>query len=139
MTHFRAATIDIYVDWLKQYCQNGGRPTHYYEYPWLRAKFLLARKNFTLDGECGAASRPILVPYDVEFLGGSLGHNNLYFQRDYSCMGGWVPVYQDLVFLREISELAEFISDEQKRDREIRQQMHSMPRYDSDLSRFTGR
>lgn len=96
---FEDAHIEMYVKWLRGWMDSGHRPTHYYNYPWSWGRFLLAKRDFRLAGECGARSRSILVPSNVQFLGGDLGHCNLYFQEKFEIKGSWAPVYDDPVFL----------------------------------------
>lgn len=98
---FAACPLDRYVRWLQRYVRNGGQITHVYDYPYDRAGFLLAVRDFRLGGECGSRARPVVVPSTVRFLGGDLGHCNLYFEADDTgdAHGSlWVPVYSDPMF-----------------------------------------
>lgn len=100
MTIFRPASVDQYVTWLEGYLEAGGRITHAYDYPIARPSFLVAVANFTTGGECGSRSRQIIVPQNVQHLGGDLGHNTLYFMDGFRVVGHFVPVYNDPEFDR---------------------------------------
>lgn len=93
------ATKEDYEIWLSGYIGNGKEPTHYYDYPMTRVldSFFLAIDHFEIGPLYGSSSINILVPESVEFLGGKLGHTNLYMFKDYKNKGIWVPVYEDTI------------------------------------------
>jgi len=95
---FTAAIVVDYIKWMKGYLEKGGKPTHHHDsnMPWGRGGFLVAKCDFELDGECGANACNIIVPEGVKFLGGDMGHCNLYFMEDFSVKGGCVPTYNDM-------------------------------------------
>src|SRR5581483_6914331 len=115
MGKFTAASIEQYIDWLNGYIAQGRMPTHYYDYPWQRTNFLLALEDFRLGGECGSDARPIIVPSNVRFLGGDLGHNNLYLLENFTVRGWWVPLYSDEKFRTRLPSnvIATFIEKEE--------------------------
>src|ERR1700761_197890 len=75
---FGQANISDYLSWYREFYANGGRPTHFYDYPWQRWNFLFAKSDFRLGGECGSAARHIIVGNSSAWIGGELGHNMLY-------------------------------------------------------------
>lgn len=93
---FVPASLGQYVAWLERYLQGGGRITHVYGYPFARSRMLLAVRDFTTAGECGALARNIIVPRGVTHLGGALGHCTL-FTED-GAQGHSVPAYSDPEF-----------------------------------------
>lgn len=94
---FTPATAADYAVWLALHLKQGGRITHFYDYPMNRAGMLTALQPFSLAGECGAEAHSILVPEGVAFLGGDLGHCNLLMSGG-SLKGHFVPVYSDEAF-----------------------------------------
>lgn len=140
---FVRASVSDYVAWLCGYVANGGRITQVYDYEFSRARFLVARADFTLGGECGAESRPIITASESQFRGGDIGHNKIYCLDGYkiSARMPWVPAFADPEFAgvpgyREAVEVA----NECKRGREAaerRRKAEAAERLDiSDLSRF---
>lgn len=95
---FEPLPLDRYVAWLRGYLENGGQITHIRDYPYSRARFLLATRDFTTGGECGADARDILVPAGVRHLGGKIGHCGLYFEDRYTHRGHLVVAYSDPAF-----------------------------------------
>lgn len=138
---FRHARLDEYIAWLASFIAHGGKPTHYYNYPWQRAGFLVAQGNFTLGGECGSAASPIIVPAGYHYKGGSLGHNNLYFMEGFRHRGFWVPAYKDAAFaglpgVRTLM-LQEMANEAAKRAKKAEWEDERIRRREtSDLSRF---
>lgn len=99
MTKFRPAPLALYVQWLQGYLNAGGTPTHFYDYTYAHGgKFLVATASFTTGGECGVYARNILTPEGIEYRGGCLGHNGLFF-FDGFVAPTVVPVYCDEVSL----------------------------------------
>lgn len=110
---FGTLPLDRYIAWLRAYLAADGQVTHVYDYPYPGERFLLAARDFTTGGECGALSREILVPPGVRHLGGDLGHCHLYFEADgssppraESLVTPFVPAYSDPGF-RELPGYAE--------------------------------
>jgi hypothetical protein len=62
-----AATAGQYVRWLQGYVKNGGKITHWYDYPFARAGFRYAASTVTVDSdyEYGARGRRIIVARNV--------------------------------------------------------------------------
>lgn len=83
---------------LRGWCQAGNQPSHRYDYPFARARFTVADADFVTRAAFGSAAQHILVSAGVRWLGGDLGHTQLYFLADFrvSCTGSpWVPEYSD--------------------------------------------
>lgn len=141
MAKFRSASLNQYVSWLEKYMRAGGQPTHFYEYPWARAGIVVATQDFTIGGECGVDARSILVPSHVKFLGGNLGHNNLYFEDSLTCRGGWVPVYGDPEFY-SLPNIENFIAGQRarrldsERERQARNAEYKARTKGSDLTEY---
>ena len=93
----RASKRD-YEKWLAGYLNQGGKPTHSYDYGMPEDSWLVATKDFQIEALHGSDSLQIIVKSGVIFKGGELGHTNLYFMDDFKLMGGWVPVYSDIKF-----------------------------------------
>lgn len=95
---FRPAAPADYARWLKLHLQQGGTITHYYDYAMPRDSFLTALRPFTLEGECGAEARHILVPEGISWnIGGGIGHNAVYLAGG-TMAGCSVPAYTDEAF-----------------------------------------
>lgn len=62
-----AATAGQYARWLRGYVKNGGRITHWHDYPFTRAGFRYAASAVTVDSdyEYGARGRRIIIARDV--------------------------------------------------------------------------
>lgn len=110
--HIENALLRDYLVWLEGYLLDGGEPSHYYDYPWIRCRMKITWEDFTTNGECGASSQQTIAPYGISYLGGPIGHNTIYYYdefRDKYCVHGhFVPVYSDPEF-NEIRLLQEFI------------------------------
>lgn len=107
---FRRATLDEYVAWLRPWLAAGNQPTHYYDRPFGRQKWLTAERDFTTGGECGALSTEIIVPAGIKHLGGGIGHNQLYFMDGQRHLGHVVPIFDDPVFRTLSDDIPAFIS-----------------------------
>ncbi|MBA7700059.1 hypothetical protein ES703_108765 [subsurface metagenome] len=96
----RQARVKDYKNWLAGFLEKGNKPTHCYEYPLERGmeEWKVACSDFQILPLFGANSLQIIIPKGIKFLGGELGHSNLYFMDDFSCLGGWVPIYSDIHF-----------------------------------------
>jgi len=96
----RQASIEDYRNWLAGFLEKGGKLTHCYEYLIERGldDWKVALKDFQISPLFGTESLNIIVPSGIKFLGGELGHNNLYLMDDFSCIGSWVPIYSDIHF-----------------------------------------
>ncbi len=139
---FEPAPLDWYVAWLRGYLRAGGQITHVYDYPYSRVRFVLAARDFTTGGECGASARNILVPAGIRHLGGARGHCNLYFEKRHTLEGNLVPAYSDPAFAalpgyREAATKARADhAESEKRHREYEAQRTRRART-SDLSAYT--
>lgn len=101
------ATIDQYAAWLRGYIKHGGKPTHFYDYPFKDFRYAASGPLVVeSDYEYGANSREIIVARGVEtrrthpaghFDGWA--HTSLYFMHGYRTnKPGFVPVYSDPEF-----------------------------------------
>jgi hypothetical protein len=117
----RRATENDYIAWLVGYIRNGGRPTHYYDYKMPLDNFYVAQEDFIMIPLYGSLSINVIVPENVNFLGGELGHCNIYLMKDFKTLGGWIPVYRG--FYEKITDsevrkiLKEFIEEKKEEER----------------------
>lgn len=100
MGRLRPARVEDYKNWLAGFLAMDNKPTHCYNYPLERGMedWKVALADFQIVPLFGADSLNIIVPKGIRFLGGELGHNNLYLMDGFSCLGGWVPIYSDIHF-----------------------------------------
>ena len=101
------AAVDQYAAWLQGYVKRGGRPTHFYDYPFSQADFRYAASTVTVDSdyEYGSSSRHIIVANGVRTERtkpagpfGGWAHTKCYFMHGYRTSGSIVPVYSDPEF-----------------------------------------
>lgn len=96
--NLRLATPKNYIDWLKGFIDNGGKPTHYYDYD-MPNYFYIATNGFEIKYSfCGALSFQVIVPIGITVIPTSLGHCNLYLMDGFKQKGSWIPVYQNTIF-----------------------------------------
>lgn len=103
-----SATLEQYLKWLRGYIRSGGKPTHFYDYPFKNGRFRYARSGtLTIDSdyEYGARSRNIIVASGVKAertrpgaVFDGWGHTKLYFMRGHRANDTIVPVYSDPEF-----------------------------------------
>lgn len=100
MGKLRQAKVKDYKNWLAGFLERGGKPTHCYDYPLERGmeEWKVALSDFQIVPLFGADSLDIIIPKGIKFLGGELGHTNLYFMDGFSHAGSWVPIYSDIHF-----------------------------------------
>ncbi|MBA7716890.1 hypothetical protein ES703_125974 [subsurface metagenome] len=100
MGKLRQARVEDYKNWLAGFLAMDNKPTHCYDYPLERGldEWKVALSDFQIVPLFGANSLQIIIPKGIKFLGGELGHNNLYLMDGFSCLGGWVPIYSDIHF-----------------------------------------
>lgn len=101
------AAKEQYAAWLRGYIKRGGKPTHFYDYPFSRAGFRFASSLLTVDSdyEFGARSRMIVVASGVRTERtrptgpfGGWGHTKVFFMHGYRTNSNVVPVYSDPEF-----------------------------------------
>lgn len=93
----RQATKEDYLEWISGYLKEGALPTHYYDYEFNPRDWHVAMIDFRFgSGLFGSNALSILVPSSVEFLGGTLGHSNLFFLNGFRHRGLSVPLYKDV-------------------------------------------
>jgi hypothetical protein len=92
------ATPEDYLKWLSGFFENGGKPTHFYDYP--MDDFYVAKEDFYCKPLYGASSINIIVPESVKYLGGKTGHNNIYLMDgfQYEGWGLFVPIFSNTKF-----------------------------------------
>lgn len=121
LDHTAPATLTQYLLWLDGFIKKGGRPSHYYDYPFANARLTYALGDVMVDSgaEYGAFSRHIIVPCGLDarctnpsasFNG--WGHTDLFFMDGYRTNSLEVPVYSDPEFE---SILTEQCREERKR------------------------
>ena len=82
-----------YSDWLSGYLeQEGNEITHVYNYR-MPESFMLACAPLTVTPLYGARALSIIVPEHIDCKVESLGHNNIFYMKDFSCEGIFVPFY----------------------------------------------
>lgn len=135
MEKLRFARLEEYVAWLRDHLASGGRITHAYDYPFERIGFLVAQAHFTTDGECGTNAVSVIALPGVRRLGGSLGHNKIYFMDGAMCEGDWVPIFADPEF-DGLPGVAGARADAASERRAFAARVHERPRHDSDVSTY---
>ena len=101
------ASIEDYLLWLQGYIKRGGKPTHFYDYPFSQMDFRYASRPLVIDSdyEYGSSSREIIVARNVQtdrtnpagpF--GGWAHTQVYFMHGYRTNKSIVPVYSDPEF-----------------------------------------
>ena len=98
LPRMKRARIEDYTEWLRGYMENGGIPSHVYDYPMPQCSFFVASQDFELFPLYGTSSMEIIIPKGIHFLGGERGHTNLYFMEDFRNVGSWVPLFNDIKF-----------------------------------------
>jgi hypothetical protein len=91
----RKATPEDYRAWLEGWVEKEGQITHHYNYN-MPGDFYVARSNFVLPPLYGSRSVDIIVPDGIEVTYEELGHNSLYYMRDFDHSGCSVPTYNDI-------------------------------------------
>jgi len=95
----RPAHRKDYEAWLSGYLATGEQSTHHYPYAFSVAEFYVATEDFVMRELYGSNAISVIVPSDVRWLGGQLGHCNLYFMDDFHTRSEgftFVPRYEDL-------------------------------------------
>jgi len=77
---FEPLTVERYASWVRAFVRSGGKIAYATDGSFPSSRFLLAKRDFAVAGECGSNAREILVPAGIRFLGGDMGHNVLYFE-----------------------------------------------------------
>lgn len=126
--HTEPATINQYTTWLHGYFASGGRPTHFYDYPFATAQFVIAHSDIVIDSdaEFGSSGRHIIVPAGRRVLRtnphaafNGYAHTSLYFMPDrdrpFRNNNDFVPVYNDPEFEVLLTEEHRQLRDEAAR------------------------
>lgn len=91
----RRAKPNDYLKWLTGYLQKGGEISHVYLYN-MPDRFYVATGDFDMQPLLyGAQSVSIIIPENIKFNGGNLGHCELYFMKDFTT-NGIVPLFNDI-------------------------------------------
>lgn len=141
---FERLPMDRYIGWLRAHLDSGGRLTHVHDTPYPANSFLLARRDFNTDGECGASSRHVLVPAGVRHLYGGLGHCALLLEESGGLAGSssYVPAFSDPEFhglAGYADQWAQQLADaaEREKQRRAKETQHAARAGRSDLSAYT--
>ena len=97
-------TVDkfTYAELLLEFMENGGTPTHFYDYPFRsgKHKIFLARSNWKAVPLLGADRATIFMPDGLEWIGtgqDDLGHSGIvYHQKGLTYCNPFIPYYCDL-------------------------------------------
>ena len=89
------ATKKNYMEWLAGFLDKDGDITNSYDYDMQLDNWVVATNDFKISPLFGSMHYNIIVPTGIVFRGGAEGHTNLYFMDKFSCIGGWVPIYND--------------------------------------------
>ena len=95
--NLRPASVGDYLQWLKGYIENGGKPSHVYDYPFSRWKWYVATRNIEPIALYGFKAVNIIVPVHVEVGVGNWGHCDLFYMDGYR-FTGIVPIFEDTNF-----------------------------------------
>lgn len=140
MTPFRKASLIDYLLWFNLAQMNGMQPTHYYDRPFDSPfeGFLVAKRDFTMGGECGAAAAHIIVPNGY-YAEGAQGHNQLYYLDPVRITDGcsWIPIYNNKEF-RNFPGITEFIREQEMERRRFEQEVYKSQDYkpQSDIGKW---
>ncbi|QQG45909.1 MAG: hypothetical protein HYY55_02925 [Candidatus Niyogibacteria bacterium] len=95
----KANAVESYKTWLRGFLERGGRLTNSYNYP-MPSVFFVAKEDFVMIPLYGSSSINVIVPANIHFLGGSLGHSGLFLTDKFEVVGGTgrVPIYSDIRF-----------------------------------------
>lgn len=95
--HIKPASASHYKQWLTGYLDNGGKPSHFYDYD-LPKSFYIATSNFISLNLCGSTAIHVIVPKGIDIdTSEGIGHCSFYLMSDFSIIGHWVPVYRNTV------------------------------------------
>lgn len=94
------ASVKNYLSWLRGYIENGGKPSHVYDYPFSRWKWYIAIKDIEPVALRGAESINIIIPAGIRAGVGDWGHCNLFYIDGYSA-SNFVPIFEDTNFPKE--------------------------------------
>jgi hypothetical protein len=96
LKHVKQASRGDYNKWLINFVENGGEPTHYYDYPFNRWRnFYVAIENFEIKPLYGASRINIIVPKGITITGNQ-GHTDLFY-CDKLIATGTIPVFIDTI------------------------------------------
>ncbi len=95
--NLRIASVKDYLLWLKGYMENGGRPTHVYDYPLPQREWYVAIREIEPIELYGADAINIIIPANVSTKIGDWGHCELFYMDGYR-PSSTVPIFKDTHF-----------------------------------------
>lgn len=90
------ATVHDYTVWLNGCLLNGGKISHVYNYNFPDKTFYIVVDSMKIYPLYGASSMSIIVPEDIKITFADLGHNNIYYIKDFKNESGWIPLYSNI-------------------------------------------
>jgi len=90
----RKSSVNEYRAWLSGHLANGGKATHFYDYPFERWDFYTASKSASLSAQYGASSYCVIAPEGITITSG--GHNHVYSMDGFTCDSSIVPMFSDV-------------------------------------------
>lgn len=124
---FMPATFEDYLRWARVYTRQKGKFNRYIHGPWDNkgGRFVVAIQDFTLKGGYGLHSLSIIIPETVKYLGGEVGHCNLYSMRGTvipdAHFATEIPLYNEPELL-ELPGAAKYARTERKEMERIRKE-----------------
>lgn len=88
------ASKRIYIKWLEGYVASGGKIRHAYDHTFPGTMYV-AKKDCTVTPLYGENTVEIIVPEHINVTIEELGHNTLYFMKDFKIEGGSASIYSD--------------------------------------------
>lgn len=99
LSHLEPASKEDYEKWLAGYLQKGNLPSALYPYNFPsnpKVGLYVATSSFTLpDNLQDPRAVSVLVPEDIDVKFHYVAASNLYFMKDFTVVGTWIPVYDD--------------------------------------------
>jgi hypothetical protein len=96
--NLRSANPKDYTDWLKGFIDNGGKPTHYYNYDMPRDFYVPKMGLVIPSGHCGSLSFQVIVPIGMTVTHKGFNHCNIYLMDGFEAVDSWIPVYKNTIF-----------------------------------------
>lgn len=95
----RYALRQEYEKWLYEWLVSGGEITHIYNYPFPADRFTIVQEDTNCRPKYGSRSENLIIPPSCKFLGGKLGHNEIYYYEHGipAQVGGTIPLYSNIL------------------------------------------
>jgi len=101
MKHLCKASVKDYLKWLEGFFNNGGLPSHCYDYPFERRDFYIARCSLKVPALYGAMRLHIIVPAGIDVQptdnARGFGHTEIFWMDGFKTNGS-VSIYNDTNF-----------------------------------------